>query len=119
MAEGLGKKKSDGNGLDNNADLILVLNSGSSSLKFGIYGRADNDADNDTVILNDGVHLGIAVASSRGLIVPVVRDAQLLTTEELCIQLAAAVEGFAENEDGAAVLDGLILEQIDGQGDSR
>lgn len=50
------------------------------------------DADSDTVILNDGVHLGIAVASSRGLIVPVVRDAQLLTTEELCIQLAATVE---------------------------
>jgi acetate kinase len=47
MAEGLGKKKSDRNGLDNNADLILVLNSGSSSLKFGIYRRADNDADNE------------------------------------------------------------------------
>ena len=47
MAEGLRKKKSDRNGLDNDADLILVLNSGSSSLKFGIYRRADNDADND------------------------------------------------------------------------
>jgi len=47
MTEGLRKKKSDRNGLDNNADLILVLNSGSSSLKFGIYRRADNDAGND------------------------------------------------------------------------
>ena len=41
------KKKSHRNGLDNNADLILVLNSGSSSLKFGIYRRAENGADNN------------------------------------------------------------------------
>src|ERR1700719_4017960 len=47
MAEGMRKKKSHRNGLDNNADLILVLNSGSSSLKFGIYRRAENGADNN------------------------------------------------------------------------
>jgi 2-oxoisovalerate dehydrogenase E2 component (dihydrolipoyl transacylase) len=54
--------------------------------------NARYDVDNATVVLNDRVHLGVAVASSRGLIVPVVPDAQLLTTEELCTQLADTVE---------------------------
>ncbi|MFI5287190.1 MAG: dihydrolipoamide acetyltransferase family protein [Candidatus Dormibacteria bacterium] len=54
--------------------------------------NARYDGDSGTVVLNESVHLGVAVASSHGLLVPVVRDAQLLTTEELCAQLTDTVE---------------------------
>jgi 2-oxoisovalerate dehydrogenase E2 component (dihydrolipoyl transacylase) len=38
------------------------------------------------------VHLGIATQTPRGLVVPVVADADLLTTEELSAQLAQTTE---------------------------
>jgi 2-oxoisovalerate dehydrogenase E2 component (dihydrolipoyl transacylase) len=55
--------------------------------------NARYDNDNGAVILNDSIHLGVAVGSSHGLLVPVVRDAQLLSTVELCAQLTETVEG--------------------------
>src|SRR5712671_405041 len=58
MAEALGKKKSDTKGLDNNSDLILVLNSGSSSLKFGIYRRADNETDRRPLLTGSADRIG-------------------------------------------------------------
>jgi pyruvate dehydrogenase E2 component (dihydrolipoamide acetyltransferase) len=50
------------------------------------------DSDHDTVILNDSVHLGVAVATARGLLVPVVRDAQLLNTADLCAKVSETVD---------------------------
>ena len=44
----------------------------------------------DSVHLHESVHLGIGVATSRGLLVPVVRDAEQLSTREL----AWAVDGL-------------------------
>jgi pyruvate dehydrogenase E2 component (dihydrolipoamide acetyltransferase) len=43
--------------------------------------------------LHDAVHLGLATATQRGLLVPVLRDAHTLTTLELAVQ---AVQLFAE-----------------------
>ncbi|MGA8416611.1 MAG: dihydrolipoamide acetyltransferase family protein [Candidatus Dormiibacterota bacterium] len=54
--------------------------------------NARYDGDSGTIVPHESVHLGVAVASSHGLLVPVVRDAQLLTTEELCTQLTDTVE---------------------------
>lgn len=39
------------------------------------------------------VHLGIGVAAPRGLLVPVVRDAQVMTTRELAVTVARLVDG--------------------------
>ncbi len=64
------------------------------------------DVDSDTVILHERVNLGIAVASSRGLIVPVIRDAGRLTTAEFCRRLAATVERAREGVLGAGQLTG-------------
>ena len=64
------------------------------------------DVDNDTVIPHERVNLGVAVASSRGLIVPVIRDADQLTTAELCRRLAATVERAREGVLGAGQLTG-------------
>jgi pyruvate dehydrogenase E2 component (dihydrolipoamide acetyltransferase) len=50
------------------------------------------------VHLHESVHLGIGVATSRGLLVPVVRDAERLSTREL----ASAVDGLIRSaRDGA------------------
>ncbi|MEV4659479.1 dihydrolipoamide acetyltransferase family protein [Micromonospora sp. NPDC049301] len=41
------------------------------------------------IVQSAGVHLGIAAQTDRGLLVPVLRDAQRLTTAELAAELAA------------------------------
>lgn len=49
--------------------------------------RVDTEAQR--IVQSAGVHLGIAAQTDRGLLVPVLRDAQLLTTAELAAELAA------------------------------
>ncbi|MBQ0901178.1 dihydrolipoamide acetyltransferase family protein [Micromonospora sp. U21] len=49
--------------------------------------RVDTDAQQ--IVQSAGVHLGIAAQTDRGLLVPVLRDAQRLTTAELAAELAA------------------------------
>ncbi|MEW2431881.1 dihydrolipoamide acetyltransferase family protein [Micromonospora sp. NPDC047644] len=49
--------------------------------------RVDTEAQR--IVQSAGVHLGIAAQTDRGLLVPVVRDAQRLTTAELAAELAA------------------------------
>ncbi|WBB69019.1 dihydrolipoamide acetyltransferase family protein [Micromonospora sp. WMMD812] len=45
------------------------------------------DTEGQRIIQSAGVHLGIAAQTDRGLVVPVVRDAQRLTTTELAAEL--------------------------------
>lgn len=49
--------------------------------------RVDTEAQR--IVRSAGVHLGIAAQTDRGLLVPVLRDAQRLTTAELAAELAA------------------------------
>ncbi|MET8042844.1 dihydrolipoamide acetyltransferase family protein [Micromonospora sp. NPDC005215] len=49
--------------------------------------RVDTEAQQ--IVQSAGVHLGIAAQTDRGLLVPVLRDAQRLTTAELAAELAA------------------------------
>ncbi len=44
--------------------------------------------DGDEIVLNPSVHLGFAAQTGRGLLVPVVPDAQALTLEQLSVALA-------------------------------
>lgn len=46
------------------------------------------DGEGQRIIQSAGVHLGIAAQTDRGLVVPVLRDAQRLTTHELAAELA-------------------------------
>ncbi|MEV8095718.1 dihydrolipoamide acetyltransferase family protein [Kitasatospora sp. NPDC085879] len=48
--------------------------------------------DGSQIIRHRAVHLGFAAQSERGLVVPVVRDAQLLGTERLTTELARLTE---------------------------
>ncbi|MFD6563990.1 dihydrolipoamide acetyltransferase family protein [Micromonospora profundi] len=47
------------------------------------------DAEGQRIVQSAGVHLGIAAQTDRGLLVPVLRDAQRLTTAELAAELSA------------------------------
>ncbi|GGO28318.1 dihydrolipoamide acetyltransferase family protein [Micromonospora parathelypteridis] len=49
--------------------------------------RVDTEAQR--IVQSAGVHLGIAAQTDRGLLVPVLRDAQRLTTAELAAELTA------------------------------
>ncbi|MFI7436265.1 dihydrolipoamide acetyltransferase family protein [Micromonospora haikouensis] len=46
------------------------------------------DTEGQRIVQSRGVHLGIAAQTDRGLVVPVLRDAHLLTTRELAAALA-------------------------------
>lgn len=46
------------------------------------------DTEGQRIVQSAGVHLGIAAQTDRGLVVPVIRDAQRLTTTELAAELA-------------------------------
>lgn len=50
--------------------------------------NAHVDTEGQRIIQAAGVHLGIAAQTDRGLVVPVLRDAQRLTTRELAVALA-------------------------------
>ncbi|WP_405108382.1 2-oxo acid dehydrogenase subunit E2 [Micromonospora sp. NBC_01405] len=50
--------------------------------------NAHVDTEGQRIVQSRGVHLGIAAQTDRGLVVPVLRDAQLLTTRELSVALA-------------------------------
>ncbi|MCX5065135.1 2-oxo acid dehydrogenase subunit E2 [Micromonospora lupini] len=47
------------------------------------------DTEGQRIVQSAGVHLGIAAQTDRGLLVPVLRDAQRLTTAELAAELTA------------------------------
>ncbi len=47
------------------------------------------DTEGQRIVQSAGVHLGIAAQTDRGLVVPVLRDAERLTTTELAAELAA------------------------------
>jgi 2-oxoisovalerate dehydrogenase E2 component (dihydrolipoyl transacylase) len=48
--------------------------------------------ESDAVVLLDAIHLGAAAQTPNGLVVPVVHDAQRLTTRELAAALAEKIE---------------------------
>ncbi|MBF5029091.1 MULTISPECIES: dihydrolipoamide acetyltransferase family protein [unclassified Micromonospora] len=50
--------------------------------------NAHVDTEGQRIVQSGGVHLGIAAQTDRGLVVPVLRDAQRLTTRELAAALA-------------------------------
>ncbi|SMD24292.1 dihydrolipoamide acetyltransferase family protein [Kibdelosporangium aridum] len=54
------------------------------------------DTERGEIVISDAVHLGFAAQTPRGLVVPVVKDAQDLTTRELAAQLGQLTEQARE-----------------------
>ncbi|MFY1576023.1 dihydrolipoamide acetyltransferase family protein [Verrucosispora sp. WMMD703] len=56
------------------------------------------DTEGQRIVQSAGVHLGIAAQTDRGLVVPVLRDAERLTTTELAAELAATTAAARAGE---------------------
>ena len=56
------------------------------------YPELNSRVESDAVVLIDAIHLGAATQTPNGLVVPVVRDAQRLTTRELDAALSDRIE---------------------------
>jgi len=59
-----------------------------------------------TIIQKDYVHIGVAVDTERGLLVPVVRDADQKNIQELAVELARLAEKAHRRQLGPAELEG-------------
>jgi pyruvate dehydrogenase E2 component (dihydrolipoamide acetyltransferase) len=55
--------------------------------------NASVDTSNQQIVRYGGIHLGFAADSPRGLVVPVIHDAHLLTTRQLADRMVQLVDG--------------------------
>jgi 2-oxoisovalerate dehydrogenase E2 component (dihydrolipoyl transacylase) len=60
------------------------------------YPALNSTVDSDAIVLSDAVHLGFAAQTPRGLVVPVVKDADKLTTRALSAQLSSLTASARE-----------------------
>ena len=67
---------------------LLALLSRFTVLALRRYPELNARIDGDEIVLNPAVHLGFAAQTDRGLMVPVVRDAQVHTLEQLSAAVA-------------------------------
>ena len=71
---------------------VLALLARFTILGLRRYPELNGRIDGDEIVLNPSVHLGFAAQTGRGLLVPVVPDAQALTLEQLSVALAERTE---------------------------
>ncbi|HEX9505588.1 MAG TPA: dihydrolipoamide acetyltransferase family protein, partial [Acidimicrobiia bacterium] len=71
--------------------------------------NASFDSDTDEVVLHDACHVGIAVATDDGLVVPVVRDAHTRTLLDLGTEIGRLTEAARRGGLDAATLRGATF----------
>ncbi|WP_158851814.1 dihydrolipoamide acetyltransferase family protein [Saccharothrix deserti] len=62
------------------------------------FPELNSRVEGDEIVVLDQVHLGFAAQTDRGLVVPVIRDAQSLTTAELASAIAAHTASAREGK---------------------
>jgi pyruvate dehydrogenase E2 component (dihydrolipoamide acetyltransferase) len=72
--------------------LVFVMKAAVAALKAFPRFNASVDADSEEIVLKHYYHLGIAVDTDRGLMVPVIRDVDKKSIVDLGIELKALVE---------------------------
>ncbi|WP_033438892.1 dihydrolipoamide acetyltransferase family protein [Saccharothrix sp. NRRL B-16314] len=70
------------------------------------FPELNSRVEGDEIVVLDEVHLGFAAQTDRGLMVPVVRDAQSLTTAELASAIAAHTASAREGKLAPAAMTG-------------
>jgi pyruvate dehydrogenase E2 component (dihydrolipoamide acetyltransferase) len=70
------------------------------------YPQLNSTVDNNEIVLSEAVHLGFAAQTPRGLVVPVIKDAQNLTTRALSAQLGDLTSAAREGKVAPAQLVG-------------
>lgn len=68
--------------------------------------RIEGPLDDAEIVVLDAVHLGIAAQTPRGLVVPVVRDAQAMTTRQLAAALGERIDAARAGTIAPAQLSG-------------
>ena len=66
---------------------VLVLKAAAAALRAMPRFNASLDADGETVVLKHYCHIGVAVATEQGLLVPVVRNVDRKSVRELAVEL--------------------------------
>jgi len=66
---------------------VLVLKAAAAALRAMPRFNASLDADGETIVLKHYCHIGVAVATEQGLLVPVVRDVDRKSVQELAVEL--------------------------------
>jgi pyruvate dehydrogenase E2 component (dihydrolipoamide acetyltransferase) len=66
---------------------VLVLKAAAAALRAMPRFNASLDADDETIVLKHYCHIGVAVATEQGLLVPVVRDVDRKPLRELALEL--------------------------------
>ena len=85
---------------------LLALLSRFTILALRRYPELNARIEGDEIVLSPRVHLGFAAQTDRGLMVPVVRDAQVHTLEQLSAALAERTQRAREGTLGPADLTG-------------
>ena len=85
---------------------LLALLSRFTVLALRRYPELNARIEGDEIVLSPPVHLGFAAQTDRGLVVPVVRDAQVHTLEQLSTALAEQTRRAREGTLGPADLTG-------------
>jgi pyruvate dehydrogenase E2 component (dihydrolipoamide acetyltransferase) len=66
---------------------VLVLKAAAAALRAMPRFNASLDVDGETIVLKHDCHIGVAVATEQGLLVPVVRDVDRKPVRELAVEL--------------------------------
>ncbi len=85
---------------------LLALLSRFTILALRRYPELNASIDGDEIVMSAAVHLGFAAQTDRGLMVPVVRDAQAVTLEQLSMALADRTLRARDGQLGPAELTG-------------
>jgi pyruvate dehydrogenase E2 component (dihydrolipoamide acetyltransferase) len=77
---------------------VLVLKAAAAALRVMPRFNASLDADGETIVLKHYCHIGVAVATDAGLLVPVVRDVDRKSVRELAVELAELARRARDGE---------------------
>ncbi|GAB4255103.1 2-oxoglutarate dehydrogenase complex dihydrolipoyllysine-residue succinyltransferase [Deferrisoma sp.] len=80
----------------------------------GEFPRLNARIEGDEIVYPDGCHVGVAVGSDRGLVVPVVRHAERLTLAEIERSIAGFVEKIRANRLELSDLEGGTISVTNG-----
>ncbi len=85
---------------------VFVIKAAVAALKAHPRFNASLDPENEEIVLKHYYHMGVAVDSERGLIVPVIRDVDCKSIADLATELAQIVTRTREGEIGLEALQG-------------
>ncbi len=91
----LQKKRANANGLTTTAILIKIT---AAALRAHPHVNASLDLENEELIFKNYIHIGVAVDTERGLVVPVIRDADQKNIVEIGAELSDLSQRARDNK---------------------